>query len=827
MAEKDIVLRIEAVTNQDVIDAYGKEIDSILKTYEDWVKTTKDATAVIEGYNKKIKEGNTLTTEEISELNKAKAKRSEAQRLMRQEDKIRTSVNGSLQQQQLLLSKVNDAIRRQTDEQKKATPELARFQKALYNQVKGVNAELGNFHMNVGNYPQLLQQILPVQSQVGQGLMDMAKGAGFTSGALGALGGALAAGALAYKGFNDAVNLTQIMGDAVAVQVESWTAVYNRFIRMLVEADFTNFISQLRTVKEVTEQTKMSLDELFERENALAIAESKAAIEQQKNLMIMRDQTKTLQERKEAGEAYIASVMELAEMRKSIAQQEYQAQLTNFATQTGLSEDDVIFFIENYNTYREGVNRYKTEQSELQDWIERRRKALRINDTIGYEEATRNIVRLQRTTQESYAAMTEDERRFYDISSKYDLGNDELTLNLVNAWVKVDRAIANAMQSSQRAATTVNSIIAQLNKQGGAGTGATQNGQVEIDTSKVFTFKVDKSQVKIETENLFNALQEEIDAELAGVEPMGGGGTSPLAVMLGVSDDEFKTIKGKALQAAQQIYSSIEKMSQQATQRRLDNELSAIEDKTESEKNIWQSKYDKGVISETEYKRKLEKIDEQAELKREAAQEEAFERQKRWNISNALMNTALAVTNILATNNGGATARAIEVAFALATGAAQTAVIAAQKYARGGELHGASHSQGGIKGNVQGHNIELEGDEVVINKRSARKYRKTLSWINSDNGWGVDFAGVRGGGGYMPQLKYARGGVLGSYDFSPAAVPQSSFMERSIARQAERTEDLIAATNRRIDRLQVQVNISDIEGASDTKQVHINRATLG
>lgn len=141
-------------------------------------------------------------------------------------------------------------------------------------------------------------------------------------------------------------------------------------------------------------------------------------------------------------------------------------------------------------------------------------------------------------------------------------------------------------------------------------------------------------------------------------------------------------------------------------------------------------------------------------------------------------------------------------------------------------MHGASHAQGGIKGNIQGHNIELEGDEVVINKRSAHKYRNILSYINSDNGWGVDFAGVRGSGGYRPQLKYARGGVLGSYDFSPASVPQASILQKQMERQVEQTESLIAATNRRIDRLQVQVNISDIEGASNTKRVHINRAKL-
>lgn len=773
MAEKDIILRINAVTNQDVVEAYGETIDEALGTYEKWIKTTKDATAVIEGYNKKIKEGNTLTTEEIKSLNEEKAKRSEAQRLMRQEDKIRTSANGSLKQQQLLLSKVNDALRKLTDEQKKAHPELVKFQKALYDQVKGVNAEMGNFQMNVGNYPQLLQQILPVQGQMSNGLMQIAKSSGLSTGALGALGVALGAGALAYKGFQQAMELTQTVGDAVAIKVGGWSAAWDKFVRMVVSWDFSNFIQNLKDAKQVGEELTAELDELFERNNALKIAQAEASIEQEKNLMIMRDQTKSLKERKEAAQAYIESVRELARVEKDIAQQEFDARLKNFAAQTGLSEEDVQFYIKNYNKYRE------------------------------VKEAT-----------------TADEKRFIDISSKYNNANDEMTSQLVDAWVRVSTAISNGEKSIQRAATTVNSLTAQEQRKG---LKAGKQG-VEIDATKVFTFKAEKSKVKIETQNLFKVFEEEMDAELAAVQTVRGGGTSPLAVMLGVSDDELTSIKSQALQAAQQIYGSIQQISQQATQRRLDDELAAIENETESEKAILKAKFDNGALSEEQYEKKIAEIDEQAEARREEARKEAFEKEKRWNIATALMNMALGITKAL--TQLPAPAKWYEAALVSATGIAQVAAIASQKYARGGELHGASHAQGGIKGNVQGHNIELEGEEVVINKRSSRKYRSLLSYINSDNGWGVDFAGVRGRGGYRPQLRYARGGVLGSYDFSPAAVPHSNTVQQSIARQAERTEELIAATNRRIDRLQVQVNISDIDSAHDSKQVHISRAAL-
>ena len=836
MTGKDIVLRINAITNKDEVEALGKVLDDVLGSYNDNVQLLaqynqqlNETSANIKALNKAQQEQGGLSAKQqaryaelIKQERELKQGKSELQIVMKNQEKIMQSENGSMKQQSLILGQLRMLWRNLTDEQKAALPQLKTAIDGLDSSIKKADADIGNFQRNVGNYPQLMQQILPVQGQVGNGLMQIAQSMGATTGALGVLGGALAVGAAAWGGFQQAMELTQTVGDAVAIKMAGWEAVWDKFIRTVVSADFSNFIQGFRDAKEVGEETAAVLDELFERNNALTIAEAKASVVQQRNLMIMRDQTKSIKERKEAGEAYMASVMQLANERKNIAEQEFGAKLTNFAAQTGLSEKDAKFYIENYNKYREAANKYATAVDKAVSYAEDKRKALKVNDTEAYNEAEKNRKAQIELNRQMYASMSADEQRFIDISSKYNNANDELTADLVQAWAKVDRAIANALQSSQRAATTVKSLTAQEQRKG---TKAGKQG-VEIDATKVFTFKAEKSKVKIETQNLFKVFEEEVDAELAAVQPVRGGGTSPLAVMLGVSDEELVSIKSQAFQAAQQIFGSIQQIAQDATQRRLEDELKAVEDEAESEKAILKGKLDKNLITQAQYEKKLEKIDADAEAKREELNKEAFEKNKRWNIAQALMNGALALTKLFTETTVINPATWIAAGITTATTAAQIAAIGAQKYARGGELHGASHARGGIKGNVQGHNIELEGEEVVINKRSAQKFRNALSWINSDNGWGVDFAGVRGRGGYRPQLRYARGGVLGSYDFSPAAVPHSNTVQQSIARQAERTEELIAATNRRIDRLQVQVNISDIEGASDTKQVHINRASL-
>lgn len=852
MAEKDIILRINAVTNQDVVESFGEALDDLLGgSYDKLVGKILDNKAAIDGYNKSVKDGVITAEKAASEINKLKTENANYQRVLNNTDKITKAANGSHKQQQLILEKVNMAIRNMTAEQKKANPELIKFQKALYESVKGMNAEMGNFQINVGNYPQLMQQILPVQGQVGNGLMQIAQNMGATTGALGVLGGALAVGAAAWGGFQQAMELTQTVGDAVAIKMAGWESVWSKFIRTIVSADFSNFLQGLRDAKDVGEEVAATLDELFERNNALTIAESKASVVQQRNLMIMRDQTKSIKERKEAGEAYMASVMELANVRKDIAEQEFGAKLTNFAAQTGLSEEDAKFYIANYNKYREIANKYAEEEKKAVAFADARREALREKDQAAADKADAQRKAQVEANKQMFASMSDDEQRFITISSKYNNANDELTADLVQAWAKVEGSIANALQSSQRAATTVNSLTAQQNKQElkavdfdpAAIEAAADAEQAKVEKMLEKSFsetslakqseyfrstRADARRLEDEAMSYFDDLLEEMettDFTLATAK-MPEKKKSPLAKMLNISDEELTSLKAQAEQAAQQIFGSIRQIAQDATQRRLENDLKAVDDEAESEKAILKGKLDKNLITQAQYEKKLEKIDADAEAKREELNKEAFEKNKRWNIAQALMNGALALTKLFTESTVINPATWIAAGITTATTVAQIAAIGAQKYARGGELHGASHAQGGIKGNVQGHNIELEGDEVVINKRSAQKYRNALSWINSDNGWGVDFAGVRGSGGYTPQLKFARGGVLGSFDFSPSATPTSSSVQQAMVKQANRFEEVISAINRRIDRLQVQVNISDIDSAHDTKQVHISRAAL-
>lgn len=123
----------------------------------------------------------------------------------------------------------------------------------------------------------------------------------------------------------------------------------------------------------------------------------------------------------------------------------------------------------------------------------------------------------------------------------------------------------------------------------------------------------------------------------------------------------------------------------------------------------------------------LEKKKEALEQRQKAAEQKRNKQNQKVQIAQATASTALAVTNALAVQPwflGVALA-----AVAAAMGAVQIATIAKQKFADGGVIQGASHSQGGVK--VLGGTAEVEGGEYITNKVTTSKNVDILTFINS------------------------------------------------------------------------------------------------
>lgn len=166
-------------------------------------------------------------------------------------------------------------------------------------------------------------------------------------------------------------------------------------------------------------------------------------------------------------------------------------------------------------------------------------------------------------------------------------------------------------------------------------------------------------------------------------------------------EDELKTARGDRR----------EHLISQLTQER-NAQIKALQNEREIEKE----------------KEQNQKKQQQLEKQQEALEKKRWEQNKKNQIVQATINTFTAVTNALSVQPWfvGLALSAV----ALALGMANVAKIKAQKYyADGGLLNGKSHSQGGIK--IPGTNIEVEGNEYVINKTTTRYNQPLVEYINS------------------------------------------------------------------------------------------------
>lgn len=842
--EKSIVLKIETITDQAVMEAYGKTLNSVLGSYE-------ENTAMISEYNAQIKanqeaikaiqkEGERwgqLTQKQAQRISnltaeneKLKIAKSELVQITKNQIKVDNTEVGSMENKSQLLGKLRMAWRKMSDEQKNANQGMLQTIQQLDASLKQADGSIGNFQRNVGDYSQRING-LHIQTQML--VREMPTLANSANQFFMAISNNLPMFADELKkaraeGMSSMGILTQLVKSAF-----SWQTALVILTTVLAKCsgEIIDWAKSLKGAKLDIEDINKIIEDFItsvegeRRELSLLFNSLQNATEgtveyemarkaiQDKYGSYLENQTQEISNLEDLAGAYdllegkitATAIAKATADQRAEAIKKYQEAIDEAFTDQNILKQAIKTFGEEYGTelftrirsgIASGIPELEAEAKELAKIL------------FPAQASDESFVRV-------YEALDGKKiqgfvQQFYDMDDALEMVNKaSATFN-----AEMNAINATAKRMSEVLGVTVEDVVEDL-----------KPTIVEIDTSDAFTKmlkysveKVDVSSLRNEFRNMLLDMNEEIanDPALARV------AESPLARALGVSDKDMKKIENQALQAAGQIFNSIAQLSKEATQRRLQDELDAIDKNAESEKAILEGKLEKGIISQKEYEKKLGEIDEQTAERKEQANKEAFEKQKKWNILQALMNAALAITKTFA-EYGGTPMAWVMSAITAATTAAEIAVIASQKYARGGELRGPSHAQGGIKGFVGNRHIEAEGGEVIINKRSSVKHRKLLSLINSDNGWGDDFAHARGSSGRF----FARGGVIGGYDFRTSGVPDSSSsLSQFVRQQTDNLRQSFDAINRRIDNLRVSVLLSDIEAKSNEKRVHISRAVL-
>ncbi len=153
---------------------------------------------------------------------------------------------------------------------------------------------------------------------------------------------------------------------------------------------------------------------------------------------------------------------------------------------------------------------------------------------------------------------------------------------------------------------------------------------------------------------------------------------------------------------AQQAVGILDQLNQAATARENSELQQTLRNNDRRKKEIERLARTK-VISEIEARKQIADIERDEQKKKDELEKKQLERGKKIALAQAYINGAMGITSVLAAKPGIADIltlsafRAINIAFTVATTAAQVAAISGQKFERGGIANGGSHAQGGIK----------------------------------------------------------------------------------------------------------------------------------
>lgn len=281
-----------------------------------------------------------------------------------------------------------------------------------------------------------------------------------------------AAAAAVIKLGKDMIAQTQLIGDKWREETAGWKAAYNTFIADLASGKGWNeMVTDMRNAYKVGKEVSRMLDELFERNNSLSLKEAEYNLEIEKQKQIMNDVTRTNQERLDAAQRITDLERELAEERKSIAEQELEARTKEIQARTHLSDTELDAFIRDYNDNQELINQAKEYTEELhkrekavQGW----KDAMNMGDVDGVaaDMLQANLDAAQESLDFFKASADASVVYWAATVEKYNLGNDEMVKNYVEARKKMVGAETEFYQHTARTHRTSANLRRQLASEG-------------------------------------------------------------------------------------------------------------------------------------------------------------------------------------------------------------------------------------------------------------------------------------------------------------------------------------------------------------------------
>lgn len=655
MADKATQDYLDLAKAMDVIVGSSKKVESQLKSNLEIVKAlskqqkelstalkqsggAKEFANVQKQVATNIK-NTALAEKELIKVESLRAKENE--KLAREVLKTKTAQEKAATASKKLNGEYQKASRRLTELRNKAkevalqfglnSKEFKRARKevvALDKRLKQIDASLGQNQREVGRY-----------QKAWQGLQ----------GAFFKITGVIAAARGAIKLTGDVIKSTQTSGDAFTISVEKWTAGWDAFKKSIATNDFDDLIERIKQAAAAGEEYAKILDDLGDRQRTLTLVESEAKIATEQLKQVIDNVNLSNKERLTAAEEVLNIEQGLLEQRKSVAKQEFDAESQRLAALTGLSEEQILAFIRNYDEEKE-LRERAIELIEAEDRVRKISSDLRLATSQTESQIlSQQLESAQNNFKNLNEGASESVKQYAEIFKGYGKTTDEELDRVTQAYKKFLDAQSQFFTGTRRSQNQYNTLLKQLNKEVQDNTsivvGNTEQLQTRGDIALDTEFKI-QGALK-ETTRVFE------DAEKAKTK---------------IAQEEAERRKELQFAITEASFESLNMISDQFftnSQIRRDNETQAEIDALNTR-----------LENETLDQEQRDEIQKQIDKKERALKTKKAKADKRAAIIQSVINTALSIGKTAATL--GFPAAIPFIAFAAITGAVQQALIASQ-----------------------------------------------------------------------------------------------------------------------------------------------------
>ncbi len=279
---------------------------------------------------------------------------------------------------------------------------------------------------------------------------------------------ALVTGALALiKKFGaDMIAQTQLVGDKWRFEVAGWKSAYGSFVAGISSGKgWKELSANMRDAYKTGKEVAAILDELFERNNSLELTEADLTLEAEKQRKVMMDSTKSTRERIAAAEEYDQIQQDIAANRRDVATAEMNAYRQLLEDRTGLTDAELESFTKEYNSHLTLIGQareYSAQYKSMQDEVDRLEGKMVSSSGKRHEEFKRQFDAATQSLNDFKAAADGSVVYWADIIDKYNLGNDEMVKNYVQARKKMTDADVNYERATSRSNRQASNLRKQL-----------------------------------------------------------------------------------------------------------------------------------------------------------------------------------------------------------------------------------------------------------------------------------------------------------------------------------------------------------------------------